>query len=79
MPSATATDGVSLSKSVMEVVENLVLEAKIMGNTSDGGGNIWDFWEALESKYSNDSFFHHPSPSLPWSALRIYWQGIARW
>ena len=30
MPSTTATDGVSLSLSVMEVVENFCLEAKIV-------------------------------------------------
>ena len=36
-----ATDVVSLSLSVIEVVENFGLEAKIVGTTSDGGGNIW--------------------------------------
>ena len=40
MSSTTATDGVSLSLSVMEVVENFSLEANIVGITSDGGGNI---------------------------------------
>ena len=40
IPSTTATDGVSLSLSVMEVVENLGSEAKIVGITSDGGGNL---------------------------------------
>ena len=37
----TDTGGVSLSKYVLEVVENFVLEAKIVGVTSDGGSNIW--------------------------------------
>ena len=41
MPSTTATDGLSLSKSVMEVVDNFVLEINIVGITSDGGGSIW--------------------------------------
>ena len=40
MPSTTATDGVSLSLSVMDVVDNYGLEAKIVGITSDGGGDI---------------------------------------
>ena len=73
MPSTTATDGLSLSNSVMDVVEILGLEANIVGITSDGGGNIRLCREALESKYSNDSSFNHPSPSSPWSSLRIYW------
>ena len=54
MPSTTATDGVSLSLSVMEVVENFGLEENIVGITSDGGGNIWFCREALELKYNND-------------------------
>ena len=57
MPSNTATDGVYLYSSVMEVVENFGLEAKIVGITSDGGGNIRVCREALESKYTNDSVF----------------------
>ena len=57
MPSTTATDGVSLSFSVMEVVENFGLEAKIVGTTSDGGGNLQVCREALVSKYTNDSVF----------------------
>ena len=48
MPSTTATDGVSLSLSVMEVVENFVLEETIVGITSDGGGNLRVCREALE-------------------------------
>ena len=40
MTSTTATDGVSLSLSVMEVVENFGLEAKIVGITSGVGVNI---------------------------------------
>ena len=78
MPSTTATNGVSLSLSVMEVVENFGLEAKIVGITSDGGGNLRVCREALESKYTNDYVFPHPSPYSPWSALRIYQQGLAR-
>ena len=57
MPSTTATDGVSLYLSIMEVVNSSGLEAKIVGITSDGGGNIQFFREALESKYTNDSVF----------------------
>ena len=55
MPSTTATGGVSLSLSVMEVVEIFFLEAIIVGITSGGGGNIWVRREALESKYTNNS------------------------
>ena len=57
MPSATATDGVSLYLSVMEAVENFGLEAKIVGITSDGGGNLRVCRGALESKYTNDYVF----------------------
>ena len=78
MPYNTATDGVSLSLSVMEVVENFGLEAKIVGITSDSGGNLLVCREALEAKYTNDSVFPHPSPYSPWIALHIYWQGLAR-
>ena len=48
----------------------------IAGITSDGGDNIRVCMEALESKYSNESIFHHPTPSSPLSALHIYWQGF---
>ena len=41
MPSTTGTDGFFLYKSVMEVVEDFGLEAKIVGITSDGGDNLW--------------------------------------
>ena len=75
----TATDGVYLSLSFMEVVENFVLEENIVGVTSDGGGNLWFCKEALESKYTNESnFFHYPSPYSPWSVLHIYFQGMER-
>ena len=57
MPSTTGTGGVSLSFSVMEVVENFGLESKIVVINSDGGGNHWVCREALESKYTNDSVF----------------------
>ena len=62
MPSNTVTDGVSLSLSVMEVVENFVLEGNIVGITSDGGGNIPVCRESLESKYTNGSFFFTQAP-----------------
>ena len=62
MPSTTATDGVSLSFSVMEVVENFGLEAKVVGFISDGGGNLWVCGEALEYTYTNDSVFFTQAP-----------------
>ena len=64
IPSTTATDGVSLSLSVMEVVENFGLEAKIVGITSDGSGNLQVCREGLESKYTNGSVFYPPKPLL---------------
>ena len=76
MPPISTTDGVFLSLLVMGMVENYGFEAKAGGINSDGGGNIWVCRESLESKYTNDSVFHHPSPYLPWSALHIYWQGL---
>ena len=78
IPSTTATDGFSLSFYVMEVVENFGLEANIVGITSGGDGNLRVFREALESKYTNDSVFFHPSPYSPWSALHIYWKRLTR-
>ena len=48
MLSTTATDGVSLSLSVMQVVDNFVFEAKIVGIKIDGGGNLRFCREALE-------------------------------
>ena len=48
MPYTTATDGVSLPLSVIEVVKNVGLEAKIVGITSDDSGNIRICREALE-------------------------------
>ena len=77
MPSTTATDGVSLYLSILEVVENFGLEAKIVGITSDGGGNIRVCREALESEYTNDYVLPHPSPYLPFRALQIYCKGLA--
>ena len=65
MPSTTATDGVSLYLSVMEVVENFCLEENILGVTSGGGGNLQVCREALDSKYTNDSVFFHPIPYSP--------------
>ena len=78
MPSTTATDGASLYLSFTEVVGNFVFEANIVGITSDGCGNLWVFRDALESNYTNESVFHHPSPYSPWSALHIYCQGLSR-
>ena len=72
MPYTTATDGVSLSLSVMELVDNFGLGEKIVGITSDGCGNLRICRESLESKYSNESVFFHPSPYSPCIALRIY-------
>ena len=60
MPSTTDTDGVSLSLSVMNMVENFGLEEKIVGITSDGGGNIRVCREALESNYTNESVILPP-------------------
>ena len=61
MPSATATEGFSLSLSVMEVVDNFGSEANIAGITSDGGGNLQVCRESLESKYTNDSVITPPN------------------
>ena len=69
MPFTTATDGVYLSLSVMKVVENFGLEAKIMGIKSDGGGNIWVCREAMESKYTNEYVFPPPKPLLTMECL----------
>ena len=60
MPYTTTIDGVYLYLSVMEVVENFGLEAKIVGITSDGGGNIRVCREAMDSKYTNDSVLTLP-------------------
>ena len=60
--STTATNGVSMSLSVMEVVENFGFEAKIVGLKSDGGGNFWVCRKALDSKYTNDSVFPTQAP-----------------
>ena len=57
-----AADGVFLSLYVMEVVENFGLESKIVGITSDGGGNIRVCREEVESKYTNESVFHPHKP-----------------
>ena len=69
MPSTTATDGVYLSLSVMEAVENFGLEENIVGITSDVGGNIWVCREALESKYTNKSVFPPPKPLFTMDCL----------
>ena len=68
MLSTTASDYFSVSKYVAEVVENLGLEAKIVGDMSGCGGNLRVCRETLESKYSNNSVFHHPIPSSTWIA-----------
>ena len=64
MHSTTSTDGVSLYFSVLEVVDNFGLDAKIVGITSDGGGNLRVFREALDSKYTNESVSPPPKPLL---------------
>ena len=40
MPSTTATDVVSMYLSVVEVVDKFSLGLKVLGITSDGGGNL---------------------------------------
>ena len=60
MPYTTATDGVSLYLSIMEVVENFGLEANIVEITSDGGVILWVCREAMESKYTNDYVYPPP-------------------
>ena len=65
----TATDGVSLSFSVMEVVDNFGLEENIVGITSNGGGNLQVCREELESKYTNDSAFFSPNPLFTMECL----------
>ena len=62
MPYTTATDIVSLYLSVMEAMDNFGFEENIVEITIDGGGNIGVCRKALESKYTNDSAFHHPIP-----------------
>ena len=62
MPSTTVPDGVSLSLSVMGVMEKLSLAANILRITSYCGVNIWVCREALESKYTNNSFFTTQAP-----------------
>ena len=78
MPYITDTDDVSLSKYVMEVVDNFGLEENIVGIISDDGGNIQVCREVMESKYSNDSVFHQPIPSSSLSALHKYWKVLVR-
>ena len=78
MPYTTDTDDVSLSKYVMEVVDNFGLEENIVGIISDDGGNIQVCREVMESKYSNDSVFHQPIPSSSLSALHKYWKVLVR-
>ena len=48
IPSTPATDGVSLYKSIIEVVENFVLEENIVVITFDVGKNIRVCREAME-------------------------------
>ena len=78
MLSTTATDGVSLSLSVMEVMDNFGLESKIVGITSDGGGNIQVCREALESKYTNDSVFSPPKPLFTMERLAHILKGSCK-
>ena len=69
MPSTTDTDGVFLSLSVMELVENFDLDTKIVGIMSDSGGNLWVCREAMESKYTNDSVSPPPKPVFTMECL----------
>ena len=62
----------------MEVVENFGLEAKIVGITSDGGGNIWVFREELESKYTNESVFPPSKPLFTMERLTHVLTGAYR-
>ena len=50
MSSTTATNGVSMYLSVMEVVEKFIQEENIVGITSDGGDNLRVVRETMESK-----------------------------
>ena len=69
MLSNTDTNYFSLSKYVMEVVDNFSLEENIVGITSGGGRNIQVCREALESKYRNDSVFPLPKPLVTMDCL----------
>ena len=62
MPATTATDGVYLHLSDMEVMENFGMEAKIVGITSYGGGNVLVCREAMDLKYTNESVFLPTKP-----------------
>ena len=75
MPYTTATDGISLSLSVMKVVDKFSLEAKIVWITSDGDGSIQVFREALESTYTNESVFPPPNPLFTMECLAHILEG----
>ena len=62
----------------MEVVENFGLEAKIVGITSDGGGNLWVCREALESKYTNYSALTPPKPLFTIECLAHILEGACK-
>ena len=69
MPSTTNTDGVSLSLSFMEVMDNFGLEANIVRITSDDGDNLRFCTVALESKCTNYSIFPPPKPLFAMECL----------
>ena len=78
MPSTSDTHIFSLSFSVMKVVENFGSEAKIVGITSDGDGNLWVCREALESKYTNNSVSPLPNPLLTMECLAYILAGACK-
>ena len=78
MPSTTDNDGVYLSLSVMEVVDNFGLQAKIVGITSDGGGNLWVSRGALELNYTNEYVFPPPKPILTMDCLAHILSGACK-
>ena len=78
MPSTTATDGVSLSLYVMEVVDEFSLESNIVGITNYGGINLWVCREALDSKYTNEYVFPPPKPLFTMDRLAHVLAGACR-
>ena len=62
----------------MEVVENFGLEAKIVGITSDGGGNLRVCREALESKYTNDYVLSPLKPLFTMECLAYILAGASK-
>ena len=73
-----SNDGVYLYLSVMDVVDNSNLEAKIVGIISDDGGNVWVCREALKSKYTNDSVFPPLNPLFTMDRLAHILEGACK-